>query len=93
MDRISLSLACALALGAAAIAGPASAADLCKGGPKAQWMQPDAIRSKAEGMGYQVRKVGTEDGCFEVKGTKEGRRVEAYFDPVTGEVVKVKGES
>jgi hypothetical protein len=44
-------------------------------------------------MGYEVRKVDEEDGCWEVKGTKEGKRVEAYFDPVTGEVVKVKGES
>jgi hypothetical protein len=56
-------------------------------------MKPDAIRSKAEGMGYEVRKVGEEDGCWEVKGTKDGKRVEAYFDPVTGDVVKVKGES
>jgi hypothetical protein len=73
--------------------GTASAADICKEHPKAQWMKPDAIRSKAEGMGYEVRKVGEEDGCWEVKGTKDGKRVEAYFDPVTGDVVKVKGES
>ena len=37
-------------------------------------MKPDAIRSKAEGMGYEVRKVGEEDGCWEVKGQKGRRR-------------------
>jgi hypothetical protein len=74
-------------------AGPAGAADLCKEHPKAEWMKSEAVKSKAEAMGYQVRSVGEEDGCWEVKGTKEGKRVEAYFDPVTGEVVKVKGGS
>jgi hypothetical protein len=74
-------------------AGPAAAADLCKGGPKDQWMAADAIKGKAQGMGYEVRRLGQEDGCYEVKGMKDGKRVEAYFDPVTGEVVKVKGES
>jgi hypothetical protein len=73
--------------------GPAYAADLCEAHPKAQWMKPDAIRSKAEAMGYEVRKVDEEDGCWEVKWTKEGKRVEAYFDPVTGDVVKVMSES
>jgi hypothetical protein len=74
-------------------AGPAAAADLCKGGPKDKWLAADAIKSKAQGMGYEVRRLGQEDGCYEVKGMKDGKRVEAYFDPITGEVVKVKGES
>lgn len=84
----------AATLGAALLAAaPVAAADLCQVHPRDQWMKPEAIRSKAEAMGYEVRKVGEEDGCWEVKGTKDGRRVEAYFDPVSGEVVKVKGES
>ena len=73
-------------------AGPA-AADLCKGGPKDKWLAADTIKSKAQCMGYEVRRLGQEDGCYEVKGMKDGKRVEAYFDPITGEVVKVKGES
>lgn len=70
---------------------PASAADLCKDHPKAEWMKPAAIEAKAKEMGYDVRKVGEEDGCWEVKGTKDGKRVEVYFDPKTGEIVKTKG--
>ena len=31
-------------------AGPAAAADLCKGGPKDQWLAADQIKSKAQGM-------------------------------------------
>ena len=58
-----------------------------------RWLAADAIKSKAQGMGYEVRRLGQEDGCYEVKGMKDGKRVEAYFDPITGEVVKVKGES
>ena len=36
------------------------------------------------------KKLDKEDGCWEVKGTKDGKRVEAYFDPVTAEVVLTK---
>jgi len=38
-------------------AGPAAAADLCKGGPKDQWMAADAIKSKAQGRGYQGNRM------------------------------------
>jgi hypothetical protein len=76
-----------------ALAVPASAGDLCKAYAPEQWMQADAIKAKAQAMGYEVRKVGQEDGCWEVKGMKDGNRVEAYSDPVTGELVKTKGES
>jgi hypothetical protein len=74
------------------MAAPAGAADLCQSHPKDQWVKEDQIEAKAEGMGYQVRLVQPEDGCWEVKGTtKEGKRVEVYFDPATAEVVKTKG--
>ncbi len=74
-----------------ALAVPAHAADICKEHPKAEWMKPAAIESKAKELGYEVRSVGEEDGCWEVKGTKAGKRIEVYFDPVTAEVVKTKG--
>jgi len=53
-------------------------------------MSKDAITAKVTAMGYEVRKVQEEDGCWEVKGTKDGKRVEAYFDPVTAELVLTK---
>ena len=53
-----------------------------------------AITQKATGMGYDVRKVAREDGCFEVYAIgKNGARVEIYMNPVTGDVLKIKNKS
>ncbi len=68
----------------------ANAADLCKPVDKAQWMSKDEITAKVTALGYEVRKVQPENGCWEVKGLKDGQRVEAYFDPVTAKLVLSK---
>ena len=73
-----------------AFATAANAADLCKPVDKAQWMSKDEITAKVTALGYEVRKVQPEDGCWEVKGTKDGQRVEAYFDPVSADLVLSK---
>lgn len=70
---------------------PAFADDDCPSAPRDQWLQPEQITAKAEEMGYTVRSVGEDDGCLEVKGLdKTGAKVEVYFDPVSGAVVKTK---
>ena len=79
-----------LTLAVFACAGVAQASEICKAHDAAQWMSKDAITAKVTSMGYDVRKVQEEDGCWEVKGTKDGKRVEAYFDPVTAELVLTK---
>lgn len=90
MSKTTLALALALGMAAAA---PAMASEDCKPYPKDQWLQPEQIKAKAEELGYTVRSVGEDDGCLEIKGTsKDGKRVEVYFDPVTAEVVKTKGD-
>lgn len=72
--------------------GGALAADICPAVPRAQWLPEDAIAQKARALGYQVRIVQEEHGCWEVKGTDAaGKRVEVYFHPGNAEVVKVKG--
>ena len=82
--------AIALALGTLA-ALPAMADEECTAAPQEQWLKPEQIKAKAEEMGYTVRSVGEDDGCVEVKGLdKAGAKVEVYFDPVTGAVVKTK---
>ena len=53
-------------------------------------MSKEALTQKVEAMGYEVAAVKAEDGCWEVKGKKDGKRVEAYFDPKTAELVKSK---
>jgi hypothetical protein len=73
-----------------AAASTAQASDICKSYEATQWMSKEDISAKVAAMGYEVRKVQQEDGCWEVKGMKDGKRVEAYFDPVTAELVLSK---
>ncbi|MGP3698017.1 PepSY domain-containing protein [Rhodobacter sp. NSM] len=72
------------------IAAPALAAEICTDHPKDQWMTKEQITTLAAGEGYEIKGVKEEDGCWEVKGNKDGARVEAYFDPVSGDLVKTK---
>ena len=79
-----------LATVAVCITAPAFASDICAEHAKDQWMTKDAITALVTAQGYDVKNVKEEDGCWEVKGTKDGNRVEAYFDPVSGDLVKTK---
>lgn len=85
MRKIALSLIALLAT-----AATSQAAGLCKAYDASQWMPKEEITAKVTALGYEVRKLGTEGGCYEVKGMKDGKRVEAYFDPVTAELVLTK---
>lgn len=86
----------ALALSATAVAfQPALASESgeagCGNAPQSQWMSKDDITAKATEMGYQVRSVKVEDGCYEVYAkTAKGERAEVYMNPVTAEVVRTK---
>jgi hypothetical protein len=55
--------------------------------PKDKWMTEEAMKAKATELGYDVRQVKVEDGCYEVYGIKDGKKVEAIFNPATGEQV------
>lgn len=79
-----------LAFAVLSCAGAAQASEICKAHDATEWMSKDAVTAKVAAVGYEVRKVQEEDGCWEVKGMKDGKRVEAYFDPVTAELVLTK---
>jgi hypothetical protein len=84
-----LAAAFATALGA----GTAAASDKCSA-PKAEWQPQEALLQKLQGEGWKVKKIKTDDGCYEVYGTDAGgKRREAYFDPRTFTVVKSSSES
>jgi hypothetical protein len=90
--RFSKTILATLTL-AAAILPSASFATSCGNMPEDQWMSRAEIEIKATDLGYKVRQVKVEDGCYEIYGIdKTGQRVEAYLHPVTAEVVKVKVE-
>lgn len=71
-------------------AGISMATEECGMTNKADWMSIEAISAKAAEMGYDVRKVEVDDGCYEVYGIKDGVKTEVYFHPVSAEVVKVE---
>lgn len=92
--NITKSGLCAVALLAGSvIAGTPAVADedICVEHPRADWITEEKLAETATALGYDVRKVEEEDGCWEVKGfDAQGNRVEVYFDPVSAEVIKIK---
>ena len=81
----------------AGVALPALADDdgaNCGNAPRAQWMTEDAAKSKAADLGYEVRRVKEENGCYEIYAIdKNGAKVELQMHPVTGALVKTNGDS
>lgn len=76
----------------AAFATPvgAFAADMCSV-PQDKWMTEDALKAKAVEMGYDVKKVKIEKGCYEIYAIdKDGNKVEVLMNPETAAVVEVK---
>jgi len=82
------------AIAAGFIATPVMASESemsCGDAPRDQWMSEQALKEKAAGMGYDVRSVKIEDGCYEVYAIDaKGMKAEVYFNPVTGESVRSK---
>ena len=74
--------------------GPSLASDnLCGNEPHDKWMTKEALKLKATEMGYDVRRIKVDDGCYEAYAIdQQGKKVEIYFHPVTAEVVKTKVE-
>ncbi len=72
-------------------AAPSFAADLCT--PTSDAKQPaETVLKTLQDKGYRDLKLGTEHGCYEAKGyDAQGKRVEIYVHPNTGEIVKTKG--
>lgn len=69
------------------------AADKCAYHPRSAWIPIDRAISKAESLGYDVRNVEADDGCWEVEGfDRNGAKIKLYLDPVSGEVVKLNGK-
>ena len=62
----------------------------CNSGDKATWKTQDELRTTVIEKGWEVRRVKVDGGCYELYGTNpDGKRVEAYFDPLTLEMLLV----
>jgi hypothetical protein len=63
----------------------------CDSGPKSGWQSSDTLEKQLVAKGWQVRRIKEDGGCWEVYALDEtGKRVEAYFHPVTLARVPVK---
>ncbi len=92
--RAASSITLAIATFAVALPATATGDDVKCGDASGEWMSTDAAKSKVAEMGYEARKVKTEDGCYEVYAVGDnGKLVEIYMNPVTGAIVKTKDKS
>lgn len=50
-----------------------------------------AIRSNLQDLGYQVGRIETEHGCYEVRAVNDsGYEIKATYHPATGDLVQAK---
>lgn len=82
MRKLLLCLAFASPL---AIAGPQ-----CTTADKGQWQDQAKFQETLKAQGYEIKKFKVTDGnCYEIYGwDKDKRKVEIYYDPVSGKAVK-----
>jgi hypothetical protein len=75
--------------------GTVLAGPTCTEEPKEKWLTEDAMKAKIAEMGYHNIRVfkTTKGNCYEIYGyDKNNQKVEVYFNPVTGDIVKSKIE-
>ncbi len=61
--------------------------------PMADWQPRVAVQQMAEVQGWIVRRIKTDDGCYEIKGRDaNGREIEVKIDPATLEIVDFEYE-
>jgi hypothetical protein len=75
---------CAVLLALAHAAAYAQHAERCEPIPKDQWKPQAELERKLTDMGWKIRRIKIENGCYEVYGTDErGGKVEVFFHPKT----------
>ena len=86
----STMLKLAIAASALSFTTVASAAPVCTKLPATKWLSQAQMKAKIAKMGYRDIKVFQVSGtCYEIYAhTRDGRRAEVYFNPVTGAVVQ-----
>jgi hypothetical protein len=61
----------------------------CPAHPKAEWKSHNELNAKLVKEGWQIRRMEVTPTCYEVYAKDpQGKRVEAFFDPVTFELVE-----
>ena len=73
-------------------AGPAIAGPKCTKEPQSKWLSKEEMVKKIKAAHYSIGVFKVTSGrCYEIYGRDEnGRRVEVYFHPITGESVRIR---
>jgi hypothetical protein len=73
--------------------GYATGLATCDSGPESGWQPKDQLENMLVEKGWKVRRIKVDGGCYEVYALNdEGKKVEAYFHPVTLESVPTKND-
>lgn len=79
-----------IAAAVAALPLVAAAASDCPEVPREKWLKAEEVQSRLQARGYDVRKVKRDGACFEVKASKDGKRVEMHVSPSDAAIVREK---
>lgn len=92
--RVPLFASLCVAVSAVALSSVALAGPECTKEPKSAWKDAKAFEQDLVKQGYKIKKFKTTSGhCYEIYGwNAQGQKVEIYFHPVTGAVVKEEVE-
>ena len=86
--KIFLPVLAALAL----LPGALLAAPQCTDAPRVKWMSEAAMKQKVLDQGYAIDIFKVSGNCYEIYGkNRDGKKVEIYFDPTDGRIVKQRG--
>lgn len=74
-----------IATSTASLAGPQ-----CTDLPTEKWQDQTTFQDQLKAQGYTIKKFKVTGGnCYEIYGqNKDGKKVEIYFNPVDGSIVK-----
>ena len=83
-----------LLAGLIAVSGHAVAGPQCTEKDRSKWQDKDAFEKRLVEQGYKVKVFKITDGdCYELYGwTPEGKKVEIYYDPVSGDTLQTETE-
>ncbi|MBS0382913.1 MAG: PepSY domain-containing protein [Proteobacteria bacterium] len=82
-----------LAGAAALVSVGAIAAPKCTSAPRNQWMPEQQMKDNLLKQGYSIDRFLVSGTCYEIYGKdKAGNKVEIYFDPTDGHIVKRRSQ-
>lgn len=66
----------------------------CPAAPKSEWMSELDMQKKiVNEYGFSIDKFKIDDNCYEIYGKSPEGKVEVYFNPVDGSIVKQRSKN